>query len=213
MKRLRLPVYVIVVIALGAGACREAMTGTLTVSETVAFSSAAGLRRLPPGQYPVKVTAADSHTLTMRIEPRTGDVITAQVKSRTAPDSSGAGRIPSHESGQPFDVTYHLSSSRSEAPLPTTTESCTFETTETQCRTVTDYDFRSGQSTERWECVPVLVTLRGVVTTSSVKARSVRKVEGQILDSESGRHLASLRAETDRNRNYHTSTHCGLPSR
>lgn len=213
MKRLGLPAYVILVIGLGAAGCREVMTGTLNVSETVAFSSTAGLRRLPPGQYPVKVTAADSHTLTMRIEPGKGDVITAQLKSRTAPDSKGEGRIPSFESGQPFDVTYNLSSSRFETPLPTIAEACTFETTESKCRMVTEYDFRTGQSSERWECVPVPVTRQGVMVTSSVKARSARKVEGQVLDPESGRQLAWLHAETHRDRSYQASTHCALQNR
>lgn len=213
MKRLRLPAYVMFAIALGAGGCRDAMTGTLTVSETVVISSTAGLRRLPPGQYPVKVTAADSHTLAMRIEPLTGGVITAQLKSRTAPSTKGEGRIPSTESGQPFDVTYELSSSRLEAPLPPLAEACTFETTESRCRMVTDYDLRSGQSSERWDCVQVPVTRKGLLTTSSVKARSVRLVEGQILDPESGRQLASLRAESDRDRTYQASTHCAVPNR
>jgi hypothetical protein len=212
MQRLRLSAYV-VVMALGAGGCREAMTGTLSVSETVAVSSTSGLQQLPPGQYPVKITGADSHTLTMRIEPRTGDVITARLKSKAAPDSEGEGRIPSSESGQDFDVTYQLSSFRSEAPLPTITESCTFDTTESRCRMVTDYDFRSGQSSERWECVQVPVTLRGVLTTSSVKVRSARRVDGQVLDPKSGRQLAWLRAETDRDRSYRASTHCALPNR
>ena len=213
MKQRRLSAYVIVILALDAGGCREAMTGTLNVSETVAISSTAGLRRLPPGEYPVKITVADSSTLTMRIEARTGDVITAHLKSRTTPGAKGEGRILSFESGQPFDVTYNLSSSRFEAPGPMTTEACTFETTESRCRTVTEYDFLSGQSTDRFECVPEPVTRYGVVTTSSVKARSARKVEGQILDPESGRQLAWLRAEIDRERSYRASTHCGQPNR
>lgn len=213
MNRRRLSAYVIVCVALGPGGCRDGMTGTLHVSETLALSSSAGLRRLPPGQYPVRITGADSRTLTMRIEPQTGEAITARLKSRTPPDSEGDGRIPSVESGQPFDVTYQLSSFRSEAPLPTITESCTFDSTENRCRTVTDYDFRTGQSSERWECVQVPVTLRGVVTTSSVKVRSARRVDGQVLDPESGRQLAWLRAETDRDRSYRASTHCALPNR
>ena len=138
-------------------------------------------------------------------------VITARLKSKAAPDSEGEGRIPSSESGQDFDVTYQLSSFRSEAPLPTITESCTFDTTESRCRMVTDYDFRSGQSSERWECVQVPVTLPCHQTTPPLKGRRARTVDGEGLDPNACRPRECTRPATYSARKQHAPSHRQLP--
>ena len=199
---------VVVSMVLGAGGCRQSITGSLTVAQPLFIKSSAGVRHFPAGQYPVRV-AANGDELTLRIEHSKGDVITAELETSAQPDATAMSRIPAARSGQPFDILYKLSSHKSEAATaPDIVGSCEVDTVETICRNVMDTDFLTGHQQLREVCDTVRVSRSGTRKTSSVRELSTTSLIGHLLDPVSGQVLGQLMARAERSRNDTIVTPC-----
>jgi hypothetical protein len=194
-------------ISITLAGCRESIVGSLIVSEALSLRSSSGVFQLPAGQYPVRVIATGARTFSLGIT-RDGRQIVTEFTADARHADGASTRIPSTESGQPFDVVFAVSASTLETPLASSRTSCQTETTESRCRDVTEYDFQTGQQTVRSVCEFVQVTRAGARTESTFRRTSSRTVSGQLVDPQSGRAVAHLSAASRRERTHTVESGC-----
>jgi hypothetical protein len=190
-----------------AAGCREGIDATLIVTQPITFNLSSGnLRQLPIGRYPVHVSV-DGRVVRLNIEARRGEQFAVRIGARTDQDPALTARILSSESGQPFDISYTLRSTKDQHTLSSSQTSCRFETVETRCRTVYDWTI-TGESQPREVCDTVAVTRSGARTSADIRETSTRSLSGEIVDPPSGRALAQLNGFVQRYRNRSLETGC-----
>jgi hypothetical protein len=208
MDRIIVPSRLVAVSLLLVSGCLRPMDGTLTVSEPFAVNASKRAVQLLPGYYPVRVLADDDDGVTLRIERRPGDVVTARLTTRMRQDTAGGALVPSAENGQPFDLVYRLASDTQETPLQSSVSPCRVETPEIQCRTTTAPEFGTGSIEPREVCSTQRVLRHGRRIEQSVRATEMTTVSGRMLDPASGRELALLSARAERERTYWVTSDC-----